>query len=195
MSARYVIILTKSDKLLCYLTNLVSDTLSPLRLNVGFIVAQTAGYSRDFPLDIPQIHLPPDLSLVHLTGTCRLTRTPQGLLLQVGARAETDAECVRCLTAFFQPLSTEFTELYAFSKRHVTDSGLLVPDDFHIDLGPLMREFMLLAVPISPLCSPDCKGLCPVCGENRNLVTCQHDTAPGDERLSVLKDLLDKPST
>jgi len=173
----------------------VSDALSPLRLNVGFIVAQTAGYSRDFSLDFPQIHLSPDLTLANLTGTCRVTRTPQGLLLQVGLRAQVEAECVRCLVDFSQLLSTDFTELYAFSKRHVTDSGLLLPDDYHIDLSPLVREYLLIAMPISPLCRSDCKGLCPVCGENRNLVDCQHDTAPGDERLSTLRDLLDEPPT
>lgn len=173
----------------------MSDALSPLRLNVGFIVAQTAGYSRDFSFDIPQIRLSPDLTLANLRGSCRVTRTPQGLLLQAGLRAESGAECVRCLSAFTQTLSAEFTELYAFSKRHVTDSGLLLPDDYHIDLTPLVREFMLLSMPISPLCSTDCKGLCPVCGENRNLVACQHQATTGDERLLALKDLLDKPST
>lgn len=187
--------LAKLDKLLCYLVYPVSDALSPLRLNVGFIVAQTAGYSRDFSFDIPQIRLSPDLSLTNLKGSCRVTRTPQGLLLQAGLEAEVSAECVRCLSEFNQSLSAEFTELYAFSKRHMTDSGLLLPEDYHIDLAPLASEFLFLSMPISPLCNPDCKGLCPICGENRNQVTCQHDDAAGDERLLVLKDLLDKPST
>lgn len=169
----------------------MSDPHSPLRLNVGFVVAQTAGYSRDIPFDLPQISIPPDLLLTHLSGIVRVTRTPQGILLQVNLRAYVAAECVRCLTPFSQYLETDFTELYAFSKRHITDSGLLLPDDYHIDLNPLLREYMLLEVPIRPLCRPDCKGLCPVCGENRNEVACGHETQAGDERFAQLRKLLD----
>ncbi|MBN2148631.1 MAG: DUF177 domain-containing protein [Anaerolineales bacterium] len=169
----------------------MSDPHSPLRLNVGFIVAQTAGFSRDFPLSIPQIKLPPDVSLTGLVGTIRITRTPQGLLLQCAITANIATDCVRCLTPFSQPLHTNFTELYAFSKRHVTDSGLILPDDYQIDLTPLVREYLLLEVPIRPLCRPDCKGLCPVCGNNLNESECNHDEEAGDERLSALKDLLE----
>jgi uncharacterized protein len=175
-------------------TNLkaLSNPLSPLRLNVGFFLNQNIGYSRDFPFDIPKIHLPPDLDLELLTGAARITRTPQGLLMQVKAHASLPEECSRCLTSFGQPLDSEFTELYAFSAKSVTESNLLSPEDGHIDLEPLIREYMLLAIPINPLCRPDCKGLCPVCGENLNEYQHNHDTDDGDPRLSVLKTLLEK---
>jgi uncharacterized protein len=170
----------------------LSNPLSPLRLNVGFFLNQNIGYSRDFPFDIPKIHLPPDLDLVMLTGAARITRTPQGLLMQVKAHASLPAECARCLTSFDQPLDSEFTELYAFTPKSVTESDLILPEDGHIDLEPLVREYMLLAIPINPLCRPDCKGLCPVCGENLNEFQHNHDTDDGDPRLSVLKKLLEK---
>jgi uncharacterized protein len=163
-----------------------------LRLNVGFVIAQSAGFSRDFSLEVPQINLPPDLRLSGLIGTTRVTRTPQGILLQVDLQAETELECVRCLTNFLQTLKVNFTELYAFSKRYVTESGLLMPDTGIIDLTPLLREYMLLEIPFSPLCRPDCKGLCPVCGNNLNESTCIHDDDPIDPRLAALKSLLDK---
>jgi uncharacterized protein len=169
----------------------VSDPHSPLRLNVGFIVAQSAGYSRDFTVDIPQVRLPPDLELTNLAGEVRVSRTAQGLLVQSNIQADIGLECVRCLDAFSTTLHTNFTELYAFSRRNVTESGLLVPDDGQLDLEPLLREYMILELPISPLCRPECKGLCPVCGENRNFVTCTHEEEPVDPRLDVLKKLLD----
>lgn len=169
----------------------MSDPHSPLRLNVGFIVAQSAGYSRDFSIEIPQVTLPPDFALTNLAGDVRVSRTPQGLLLQSNFQADTNLECVRCLDNFTTRLHTDFTELYAFSRRNITESGLLVPDDGQIDLEPLLREYMILEVPISPLCRPDCNGLCPVCGENRNYVTCTHEEEPVDPRLDVLKKLLD----
>jgi uncharacterized protein len=170
----------------------VSDPHSPLRLNVGFVVAQSAGFSRDFPFDIPQISVPPDLRLNSLNGLVRATRTPQGILLQADFHTQIDLECVRCLTDFQQTLAFNFTELYAFSQRYVTDSGLLMPDTGIIDLSPVIREYVLLEIPISPLCRPDCKGLCPICGNNLNESTCFHEEESGDPRLAALKSLLKK---
>lgn len=168
----------------------MSDQHSPLRLNVGFVVAQSAGFSRDFPLELPQINIPPDLQVYNLYGSIRATRTPQGILLQADFHAEVSLECVRCLVEFQQPLHVEFTELYAFSQRYVTDSGLLMPETGIIDLAPVLREYFLLEIPISPLCRPDCKGLCAICGNNLNDSTCNHDDESGDPRFSSLKKLL-----
>lgn len=163
-----------------------------LRLNVGFLLNQPVGSSRDFIFDIPDLRLDPDLDLNTLTGVAKFTRTAQGLLAQVKMNATLQTECVRCLTSINQPLSIDFTELYAFSPNSITDSGLLVPENAQIQLGPLVREYMLLEVPISPLCKPDCKGLCPICGENLNETTCHHEDEAVDPRLSILKSLLDK---
>lgn len=170
----------------------MSDPHSPLRLNVGFVVAQSAGFSRDIPFDLPQINIPPDLYLSGLIGNARATRTPQGILLQVDSKALINLECVRCLTSFQQTLNIDFTELYAFSQRFVTDSGLIVPETGIIDLTPVLREYILLEIPISPLCRPDCKGLCPICGNNFNESICYHEDDSGDPRLASLKSLLDK---
>ena len=169
----------------------MSDPHSPLRLNVGFIVAQSAGYSRDFTVEIPKVTLPPDLIIDDLAGDVRVSRTPQGLLIQAKIKGKTQLDCVRCLEPFSHRLVANFTELYAFSRRNITDSGLLVPEDGQIDLEPLVREFMILDLPISPLCRTDCKGLCPVCGDNLNLNSCNHDEEPADPRLEVLKKLLE----
>lgn len=170
----------------------MSDPHSPLRLNVGFVVAQSAGFSRDFPFDLPQINIAPDLHLSGLTGVVRVTRTPKGILLQGVFDTIIELECVRCLNSFSQALNIDFTELYAFSQRFVTDSGLIMPETGRIDLEPVLREYVVLEIPISPLCRPDCKGLCSICGNNLNESTCHHEVATGDPRLASLKTLLDK---
>ena len=162
------------------------------RLNVGFFLGQSVGYSRDFLFESPEVHLDPDLVLQDLAGAARITRTAQGLLIQVKLRANTPSECVRCLTAFSQPLETDFTELYAFTPDSLTESGLLLPEDGLIKLAPLVYECMLLAVPISPVCTPDCKGLCQICGENLNEGACSHQTEIPDYPLSALRSLLDQ---
>ena len=163
-----------------------------LRINVGFIVHQTVGYSREFPLEIPAIKLPPDLELEDMVGWARITRTAQGLLVQIKMKANTQSECVRCLEPFPQPLEIDFADLYTFSSASAVPSDLMVPETYQLDLSPVVREEMLLALPISPLCRIECKGLCPVCGENQNIKVCHHDDQDSDPRLSALKSLLEE---
>jgi uncharacterized protein len=165
-----------------------------LIINVGFIAHQTVGYSRDFPFEAPYLRLEPDLELYDFSGQVRVTRTGQGLLLQAALRALIQVACARCLKEFQQLIDANFTELYAFTRASMTESGLLVPETGKINLEPIVRDEMLLAVPIGALCKPDCKGLCPVCGEDMNEVTCSHETETYDPRLDALKLLLEKGS-
>jgi len=161
----------------------------PLRLNVGFLIKSPIGTSRDFSFDYGKMRLGEDLTVNDFAGMARFDRTPQGLLLQGEFTAEAELECVRCLETFSQPLKWSFTDLYAFDKRSVSESNLLVPENGQIDLEPLLREYALLEFPISPVCEPDCKGLCPVCGENLNKVDCGH-RPESDSPFAALKDLL-----
>lgn len=159
------------------------------RLNVGFVAHEAVGYSREFVFEIPEIRLD-DLTLHQVKGVAVVSRATQGLLFHVQMEALTPTVCVRCLTPFEQPLQVDFTELYAFSPRQMSESGLLFPESGVIDLAPLVREYMWLEVPIQPVCRPDCKGLCPVCGANQNEVVCHHEPESVDPRLAVLKSLL-----
>ncbi|MFC2025652.1 DUF177 domain-containing protein [Chloroflexota bacterium] len=165
------------------------------RLNIGFIIHQTVGFSRDFIIDTPIVHLPPDLDLQELVGDVRVTRTPPGLLFQVKMAATIVAECVRCLETFNQPLSVDFTELFTFSKESITEPEFIVPEEGIIDLAPLIREEFFLSVPLSPLCNQDCKGFCAICGGNMNMVPCEHNQVQVDPRLDILKSLLEDDLT
>jgi uncharacterized protein len=84
----------------------------------------------------------------------------------------------------------EITELYAFNKKSISESELLVPDDAHIDLAPLIREYALLEIPINPLHAPDCKGLCIECGQDLNIADCGHSQQEGDTPFGDLRKLL-----
>ena len=164
-----------------------------LQINVGFIVHETVGYNRKFFLESPAIHLHPDLDLEDFLGTVKVTRTAKGLLVQGNLSAKVNTECVRCLEKFFLPLTIDFTDLYAFSPNSTDDSGLLLPENGKIDLEPSIREEMLLAIPINPICSLDCRGLCPICGENLNEGKhTNHQEEIPDPRLSILQSLLDE---
>lgn len=146
----------------------------PLRINVGFLLNQPIGTSRDVHFDLPELSLSSDLDVQDFKGLARITRTPQGLLVQGSFDSKINSECVRCLAEILQSLSVNFSELYAFKFKSVTESNLILPDDGKIDLTPLVREYMLLEIPISPLCKPDCLGLCTVCGANLNEGLCEH---------------------
>lgn len=161
----------------------------PLRLNVGFLIKSPIGTRRDFDFDYEMMRLGEDLTVADFTGTATFDRTQQGLLLQGEFSAAAELDCVRCLETFSQSLNWSFSDLYAFGNRNITDSGLLVPEDAQIDLESLLREYALLEFPINPVCKPDCKGLCPVCGENLNLADCGHRNEP-DSPFAALKDLL-----
>ena len=161
----------------------------PLRLHVGFLIKSPIGTSRDFNFAYEKMQLGDDLTVEHFSGTVNFDRTQQGLLLQGEFGAAADLECVRCLETFSHPLNWSFSDLYSFDKRNITDSGLLVPEDAQINLEPLLREYALLEFPISPVCKPDCKGLCPICGENLNQTDCGHRPEPASP-FTALKDLL-----
>ena len=69
------------------------------------------------------------------------------------------------------------------------DLDLYPYDGEEVDLAPLFRDQIILAVPFAPLCSEDCKGLCPVCGTDLNTGSCTCDRAVIDPRWSALKTL------
>ena len=70
------------------------------------------------------------------------------------------------------------------------DPSIVTYDEPRIDVAPLAREQCYLAIPMKPLCRPDCQGLCPQCGTNRNVATCTCENQWEDPRLAGLKSLL-----
>jgi uncharacterized protein len=163
----------------------------PFRINVGFIIHEEIGRNHDFPFEFDKILLDDELELRHMDGVVNIGRTPQGLVVQADFSAKTTLECVRCLTDFEHKLDWSFTELYAFDQRSETDSGLIIPDDAQIDLAILLREYALLELPISPICKPNCEGLCAECGQNLNEKDCGHKPIQPDSPFAKLKDLLE----
>lgn len=185
------VIMQKSSITYC-VWHAMYPTRQALRLNVGFLLNQPVGSSRDFSFDLPEVFLEPDLRLENIYGTVRLTRTAQGILLQADMQAGYPSECARCLTGIDLSLQTEFTELYAFTQRNVSESGLILPEEGIIDMAPLLREYLILSIPINPLCSVDCAGLCPVCGESLTENPHTHAEESVDPRMDQLRSLLDQ---
>ena len=151
----------------------MTNPRKPFRINVGFIVHEEIGYDHEFPFEVSKIVID-DLELRNVEGSVHVGRTQQGLVIQGNFEGDTTIECVRCLKDFSHHLTWEITELYAFHNKPVDEMGLILPEGAQIDLAPILREYALLEIPISPVCKPECKGLCPVCGENLNKTDCGH---------------------
>lgn len=163
----------------------------PLRLNVGFLLHESVGFSRTFDYDLGQVAFSDDLQVSSLRGSIRLTRTAQGIYVTGRLTAELPQTCVRCLSSFDMAVTIEFSDLFAFPPEHAEEAILAIPETGILDLTPLAREYILLEIPIQPMCKPDCRGLCPICGGDRNVMTCEHDKQEIDPRLAALKTLLD----
>lgn len=173
------------------LDDIVTDPRKPLRLNLGFLVSAPIGTSRDFTFVAPEIRLGEDFEVFNFEGSIKVARTPQGLLSQGQFKGSLPLTCARCLSDFEQFLDWNFTELFAFTRDSITDSGLLMPEDGYIEFEGLLREYAILEIPISPICQTDCKGLCSECGENLNERDCGHKKHNSDSPFATLKDLLD----
>ncbi|HTI41700.1 MAG TPA: DUF177 domain-containing protein [Vicinamibacterales bacterium] len=113
-------------------------------------------------------------------------------------RTELELTCSRCVEPYRFAIDADFDHRYLPSSEASTEQDREVAEedletsyyaDDQIDLGELMREQFYLALPMKPLCSEDCKGLCAQCGTNLNTGTC--DCAPvwEDPRLAALKQL------
>lgn len=163
---------------------------NPLRLNVGFLLKQNVGFSRKFEFDHSSVQVDDDLTIRDLNGELRLTRAAQGIYVEGTLHGTLELECARCLKPFDQVLAPPLAELFVYPAEKAEDPVLAIPETAVLDLRPLLREMMLLAIPSAPVCQADCKGLCPVCGQNRNKQDCDHPQEYIDPRLAPLKSLL-----
>jgi uncharacterized protein len=173
----------------------VTDPHTPdnriLRLNIGFILKEGAGYSRDVTFEVPGITRARDIDLITLTGVVHLTRTPQGVLVQGDLQAGIQAECTRCLEEMVSIVTIEFSELFTPHTAE-GDPETTINEGGFIDLSPIVRDEAILAQTMQLLCKPDCKGLCAHCGQNLNEGSCDCEDTDIDPRFEALRALLDQ---
>jgi uncharacterized protein len=122
---------------------------------------------------------------------------------RVSGRAKTRLElvCGRCLEPFEVPVDTSFDLRYVpqetnsgEGEREIGEEDLVTAyyRDDALDVIDLLREQFQLTLPMKPLCSEECRGLCRECGANLNLTTCDCDPKWEDPRLAPLKGLLNR---
>ena len=127
-----------------------------------------------------------------------LSRIGPDVLVRGEVRAKVALDCSRCLESYDTDVTVSF-DLSFGSEQDLKEgeyelnmedvSRALVGDDV-IDLGQVASEQVLLNVPMKPLCSDDCKGLCPTCGADLNAGDCGCEQPASDPRFDVLKKFL-----
>jgi uncharacterized protein len=100
--------------------------------------------------------------------TVMLEVMPDGVLVSAEASAPVEGECARCLEPVTTSVRVSFRELYErgvdpASQENAEDDRRFLDGDL-LDLEPALRDAMVLALPLAPLCRDDCAGLCPECG-------------------------------
>ena len=105
-------------------------------------------------------------------------------------------DCNRCLEPAEFPIDAGFDLFYrpaavAEDDEEVEidegESEIAFYEGAGIDLKDVLREHVLLSMPMQRVCREDCQGICPVCGQNRNLINCECDPKLVDDRWSALK--------
>jgi uncharacterized protein len=97
----------------------------------------------------------------------RLEAVMEGVLVTGAATAALTGECARCLEPITDEIEVRFQELYVYDDQGFTseeDDEVSMLEGDLLDLEPLLRDAVVLALPFQPLCTDDCPGLCPECG-------------------------------
>jgi len=120
------------------------------------------------------------------------------VFVQGQVSVDLNLECARCLEPFHLPSVYQLALIIKLAhggrltgpEGESSDDYFIVPDNMEeFDLAPVIAERIALSLPLKPLCNGSCKGLCPNCGVNRNLETCECTNEIVDERLNVLAKL------
>ena len=114
----------------------------------------------------------------------------EGLLVSGQVSVMAKLECARCLRVVDHQVRVEVRELFALDPAEAGDDGYAVLPDDRVPLDAMARDAIVLAFPAAPLCRPDCAGLCPQCGADRNTTDCGHQQGAIDPRWAALADLV-----
>lgn len=175
-----------------------------LRFNVAQLVKDAVGSHRYVDVVADLQELAPDLDIAEdgnpstVEGSVRMMHTNQGVLVQGTLNGTTQLACVRCLEPVPVDFEIHLEEVFVptvdmatgkLIKPDEEDQALWIDEHHILDLTEVLRQDVLLELPVHVLCKENCRGLCPECGTNLNESTC--DCGPDiDPRWANLTDLL-----
>jgi uncharacterized protein len=156
------------------------------------LVTRTVPAPADLGIEVLSV---PEGAPVHLD--LRLEAVMEGVLVTGEAEADLEGECARCLEPIHDHIVANLQELFVYddirdsAEAEEDDEVSMLRDDL-VDLEPLLRDAVVLALPFQPLCQPDCPGLCPECGVRLADEPGHAHEAAIDPRWSALQGLTDQ---
>jgi uncharacterized protein len=174
----------------------VRDLENDTVVNVARLLQEATGATRRFRLSLDWFALDTDLMARDISGSLKLMRLADGLLLSGSISGIALIECVRCLEIYEQPYSADLEQEYrsfldlAMSVGPETEDGNLInemgeiDEANEIDMAEPIRQFSILSLPMRPDCGDDCQGPDIEVEEESDV----------DHRLAVLASLLDDAS-
>lgn len=169
-----------------------------LQFNVSQLLKSGIGEIREYDF---QAEEPIDLEdgvASNVRGHVKFTLTNFGIIANAHAAAQLHLTCARCLEPFGSPTEVDFEEEYQPAIDIATglpsqvprsDAAFIIPQHHNVDLTEAIRQNLILAVDLIPVCSATCQGLCPTCGANRNVETCDCPTVDTSSPFAALAGL------
>jgi uncharacterized protein len=188
----------------------MENTNPDLVFNVAQLLKEPVGSTRKLSLESAELLLDDGASLGNegdvlsareLEGQVKVTKLGDGVLVQGDVEAKVTLECSRCLETFevgvdagleeqFQPtIDVDTGAPIHRADFEQTDGAFEIDANHMMDLAEPVRQALLVALPMKPLCREDCKGICPQCGVNLNEVDCGHTDESEDNRWAGLREL------
>ena len=168
-----------------------------MRYNVAQLLKEPIGSYRTYHLE--EEFTGPQRNAEMACGPVRMLRTHHGILVRGTVKIWSTLMCSRCLGEFASSteLSIEeefFPTLDPQTSRIVSppedaDQASLIDNSHILDFTRTLNDYIFTGLPMKPLCSPDCYGLCQVCGVNQNLGNCDCATHQKDPRWRALAHL------
>jgi len=140
------------------------------KLNIEEGSSQSFGFEEDGVGDLPGVTL-----LEPVTGQFILSNLGIGYQFSGSFGAKVSQPCVRCLDPVVEDVEFDVNETYLLDGQDDPDQeDVFALDSDVLDVSDVVRQHLLIEVTEFPLCSEDCKGLCPDCGANLNSTVCSH---------------------
>jgi uncharacterized protein len=169
-----------------------------LEINVAQLLKEEQGASREYRIEDT---VKDDNGIYPVTGEVRLISEDHRVLVQGRIKTGINLQCSRCLKSYKSPICMDVVEEFyptidiqtGFKLPAPEEPGVFTIDEHHIlDLTEALRQYIVIATPMKPLCSPDCAGICPHCGKDLNKGLCNCPDEHVDPRWAELLKLKKK---
>ncbi|MCO5217651.1 MAG: DUF177 domain-containing protein [Thermomicrobiales bacterium] len=171
-----------------------------LIIKVSSLLMESIGSTRKVNVYLTRFSLDEDLTATDVSASIVLTRLNRGVLASGSATGSVELECVRCLNTYEQSFTVKFAEQFRQITEVLDGRGVTPPreepeddegddelafeinDAHELDLTELLRQWILLSLPMTPVCGKDCPGPQAYGGNEEDVI---------DARFAALQDLLD----